>query len=61
MAAPDPKTSQAPIFTRNMADLLIPGVIVECDPISAAHFGAFDEHAISSEAAWRSNITDGDH
>ncbi len=39
-----------------LADLLIPGVVVEVDASEAESLGAFDETALSEAEAWDANV-----
>ena len=50
------KFGSEPIVSSNLEDLDTPGVIVEVDPEEADLMGAFEETALSEEAAWLSNI-----
>jgi hypothetical protein len=45
-----------PVYSNNLDDLEIPGVIVELDPDEADSLGAFEEDALTEEEAWESNI-----
>lgn len=45
-----------PIMSRNLADFMTPGVVVEVDPMEAEALGAFEETALSVEDAWESQV-----
>ncbi len=52
-----------PVYSQNLDDLEIPGVMVELDPDEAEAIGAFREDALSEKDAWEANsdITEADH
>ncbi len=52
---PKPNTHQMPIYSQDLNDLEIPGVIVCVDPETAEDMGAFEETALSEADAWESN------
>ena len=41
-----------PVYSRSMADLLVPGVIVEVSAEEAEAWGAFEETALDEAEAW---------
>ena len=43
-----------PVYSRSMADLLTPGVIVEASAEEAEAWGAFEETALDEADAWES-------
>jgi hypothetical protein len=43
------------VFSDSLADLLIPGVVVELDPLAAEALGAFEEIALTDAEAWEAN------
>jgi hypothetical protein len=43
------------VISDSLADLTLPGVIVELDPDEADRAGAFLDDALDEEAAWESN------
>jgi hypothetical protein len=45
----------APAFSQSLADGFTPGVVVETDAEGAEALGAFEEAALSEEAAWEAN------
>lgn len=55
MEAESKQIQHDPIVTTEMAELAIPGVVVEFDPDEAERLGAFEETALSEEDAWDSN------
>ncbi len=54
MFSPKPPIAAA-VISENLADLTVPGVIVELDPDEADRAGAFLDDALDEEAAWESN------
>jgi hypothetical protein len=49
-------TKTDPVYSENIADADVPGVVVVVDPEDADALGAFEEDALDSETAWESNI-----
>jgi hypothetical protein len=49
-------TKNNPVYSENIADADVPGVVVVVDPEDADVLGAFEETAIDEAAAWESNI-----
>ncbi|MEJ2229341.1 MAG: hypothetical protein P8Y67_14215 [Alphaproteobacteria bacterium] len=49
-------TKTDPVYSENIADADVPGVVVVVDPEDADVLGAFEETALDEEAAWESNI-----
>lgn len=47
-------TPSAPVVSASLDDLLTPGVMVEVDANVADAYGAFDETALTEQAAWES-------
>jgi hypothetical protein len=43
------------VLSDNIADLLIPGVVVELDAAAAEALGAFEETAVTEADAWEAN------
>jgi hypothetical protein len=43
------------VISNTLADLLVPGVIVELDAAEAEEFGAFEEIALTAAEAWDAN------
>lgn len=43
------------VLSDSLADLLIPGVVVELDATAAEELGAFEETALSESDAWEAN------
>lgn len=43
------------LLSDNMADLLVPGVVVEVDAAEAESLGAFEEIALTEAEAWDAN------
>jgi hypothetical protein len=43
------------MLSDDLADLLVPGVMVEVDAIEAESLGAFEETALTEAEAWDSN------
>ena len=54
MSSPKPPIAAA-LISQSLADLTVPGVIVELDPDEADRAGAFLDDALDEEAAWESN------
>ena len=54
MRSPKPPIA-AVVISENLADLTVPGVIVELDPDEADRAGAFLDDALDEETAWESN------
>lgn len=50
---PDPAAGA--LLSNNIADLLVPGVVVEVDAAEAESLGAFDEIALTEADAWEAN------
>ncbi len=50
---PDPAAGA--LLSDDMADLLVPGVVVEVDAGEAESLGAFEETALSEAEAWDAN------
>jgi hypothetical protein len=52
------------VISSSVADLLVPGVVVEVDAAEAESLGAFEETALTEAEAWDANAdlepTDGD-
>jgi hypothetical protein len=56
-AASGPRITKIdPVYSENIADADVPGVVVVVDPEDADVLGAFEETALDEEAAWESNI-----
>jgi hypothetical protein len=53
---PEPRLPFAPIVSRNMVDVDIPGVMAEMSSMDAAQLGAFTEDALTEADAWESNV-----
>ena len=50
------------LLSNDIADLLVPGVVVEVDAAEAENLGAFEETALTEAEAWDANAdleTDG--
>lgn len=45
-----------PIISLDLADFMVPGVVVEVDPEEAESLGAFEETALTEAEAWESNM-----
>jgi hypothetical protein len=43
------------LLSDDMADLLVPGVVVEVDAAEAESLGAFEETALTEAEAWDAN------
>ncbi len=43
------------LLSDNIADLLVPGVVVEVDAAEAESLGAFEETALTEAEAWDAN------
>jgi type IV secretion system protein VirB1 len=43
------------VLSDSIADLLIPGVVVELDAVAAEALGAFEETALTETDAWEAN------
>lgn len=43
------------VISRNLADLLVPGMLVELDAAEAESLGAFAETALTEAEAWDAN------
>ena len=50
-----PLAGRSPGMSGDMADLVLPDVIIEHDPDSAELWGAFEETALDEAAAWEAN------
>lgn len=50
---PDPEADA--LLSNNIADLLVPGVVVEVDAAEAESLGAFEETALTEAEAWDAN------
>ena len=50
---PDPAANA--VLSNDIADLLIPGVVVEVDAAEAESLGAFEETALTEAEAWDAN------
>jgi hypothetical protein len=50
---PDPTVNT--LLSDDIADLLIPGVVVEVDAAEAESLGAFEETALTEAEAWEAN------
>ena len=55
MAGPN-TSGREPVVSLDIADIAVPGVIVEVDPDMADELGAFHEDALTDADAWESNI-----
>jgi hypothetical protein len=49
-------TKNDPVYSENIEDADVPGVVVVVDPQDADALGAFEEDALDAETAWESNI-----
>ena len=47
--------SKPPIISRDLADLMRPGVMVEIDPAEVEQLGLVEETALDEADAWESN------
>lgn len=47
--------SAAAVLSNDLADLMVPGVVVEVDAAEAESLGAFEETALSEADAWDAN------
>jgi hypothetical protein len=57
-----PDAAADALLSDNIADLLVPGVVVEVDAAEAESLGAFEETALTEAEAWDANAdleTDG--
>ena len=52
---PDLVSRTLPMLSDDVADIAVPGVIVEVSPETADAFGAFREDALSEPDAWEAN------
>jgi len=43
------------MLSDDLADLMVPGVVVEQDAVAAENLGAFEETALSEADAWEAN------
>lgn len=50
---PDP--AEGALLSDDIADLLVPGVVVEIDAAEAESLGAFEETALTEAEAWDAN------
>jgi hypothetical protein len=50
-----PKPAAGALLSDDMADLLVPGVMVEVDAAEAESLGAFEETALTEAEAWDAN------
>ena len=44
------------MLSDDLADMMLPGVVVEMDAAEAESLGAFEETALSEAEAWNANI-----
>lgn len=51
----EPTKTNMPIISRDLGDLMRPGVMVEIDPADIERLGLIEETALSEEDAWESN------
>jgi hypothetical protein len=51
-----PEPAAGALLSDDMADLLVPGVVVEVDAAEAESLGAFEETALTEAEAWDANI-----
>ena len=50
-----PEPAAGALLSDNMADLMVPGVVVEVDAAEAESLGAFEEAALTEAEAWDAN------
>ncbi len=50
-----PEPAAGALLSDDMADLLVPGVVVEVDAAEAESLGAFEETALTEADAWDAN------
>ncbi len=50
-----PEPAAGALLSDDMADLLVPGVVVEVDAAEAESLGAFEETALTEAEAWDAN------
>ena len=50
-----PEPAAGALLSDDMADLLVPGVVVEVDAAEAESLGAFEETALTEAEAWEAN------
>ena len=50
-----PEPADGALLSDDIADLLVPGVVVEVDAAEAESLGAFEETALTEAEAWDSN------
>ena len=50
-----PEPAAGALLSDNIADLLVPGVVVEVDAAEAESLGAFEETALTEAEAWDAN------
>jgi hypothetical protein len=50
-----PEPAVGALLSDNIADLLVPGVVVEVDAAEAEGLGAFEETALTEAEAWDAN------
>ncbi len=50
-----PAPAAGALLSDDMADLLVPGVVVEVDAAEAESLGAFEETALTEAEAWDAN------
>jgi type IV secretion system protein VirB1 len=51
----NPRNATAPLLSGSIADLTMPGVMVEVDAGEAESLGAFEEMALTEAEAWDAN------
>jgi hypothetical protein len=50
-----PEPAAGALLSDDIADLLVPGVVVEVDAAEAESLGAFEETALTEAEAWEAN------
>lgn len=50
-----PDLTAGVLLSNDIADLLVPGVVVEVDAAEAENLGAFEETALTEAEAWEAN------
>ena len=50
-----PEPAAGALLSDDLADLLVPGVVVEVDAAEAESLGAFEETALTEAEAWDAN------
>jgi hypothetical protein len=50
-----PEPAAGALLSDDIADLLVPGVVVEVDAAEAESLGAFEETALTAAEAWDAN------